>query len=256
MWTRHWGLARDPFSGMDSPYVPLPSHEEALARLIVSVEQRQRVTGLIAGPGMGKTTILRRAITEIRNSRRRALLLQAPSDSGLLLGRIADGLGLPSAVGSDRERLWRALGRALRARAIEGVHVVLVVDGWDTRPDRATMQDMMALLDADGPGSASHSLIRAGTVASDDSANGPEAWAPAIGLERLTRSELERYLGAKIGSAGCRERLFTPRAMSRLHSWSEGIPKAIDELASLSLAAGADQGLEVVTPEVVDGVAL
>jgi hypothetical protein len=43
--------------------------------------------------------------------------------------------------------------------------------------------------------------------------------------------------------------------LTRLHSWSDGVPRALEQLAALSMIAGAVQGLEVVTPDVVDGVA-
>jgi type II secretory pathway predicted ATPase ExeA len=78
----------------------------------------------------------------------------------------------------------------------------------------------------------------------------------AIGLERITRSEAETYVEAKLSAAGCAEHIFTPRALTRLHCWSEGVPRGIDQLATLSLMAGALNGLEVVSPDVVDGVAL
>ena len=38
MWLRHWSIDRDPFEGPESPYVPLPSHEEAIARLVHVIE--------------------------------------------------------------------------------------------------------------------------------------------------------------------------------------------------------------------------
>ena len=31
VWMPHWGLSRDPFAETDSPYVSLPSHDEAVA---------------------------------------------------------------------------------------------------------------------------------------------------------------------------------------------------------------------------------
>ena len=254
MWLRHWGLAHDPFGATPAPYVPLPSHDEALARLVFSIERQRRLITFFAGAGLGKTTVVRRAIDETRNPRRRFVLVTAPSGGHDLLGLLADGLGFPSAVGSDRERVWRTLSRALRAAAIEGRQVIFVVDGWDRDADSASMRDLMALLDLAGPNRPSPSLVRVGRV--DDESEGDDPWTLAIGLERLTRSESQTYLEARLSSAGCRDRILTPRAMTRLHSWSEGVPRALDQLAGFSLIAGATQGLEVVTADVVDGVAL
>src|SRR5579883_2444311 len=66
VWQRHWGLSRDPFGVIDAPYVPLASHEDALGRLVYSIEQGQRFVTLVAGAGLGKTTVLRRAMDQVR----------------------------------------------------------------------------------------------------------------------------------------------------------------------------------------------
>ena len=101
---------------------------------------------------------------------------------------------------------------------------MFVIDGWDANPDAGTMQDLTALLDVGGPKGNPVSLLRVGrgTDVEDDGCD--ESRALAIGLERLTRSETQTYLDAKIAAGGCRDRVFTPRALTRLHSWAEGIP--------------------------------
>jgi type II secretory pathway predicted ATPase ExeA len=71
----------------------------------------------------------------------------------------------------------------------------------------------------------------------------------------LTRSEAECYLQAKLSGAGCSERIFTPRAITRLHGLSAGVPRGLERLAALSLMAGSLRGLEVVPAEVVDAIA-
>ena len=57
MWldTGDWLTIRS--SGRRSPYVPLPSHDEAMARLVFSIERQQRFVTLFAEAGLGKTTV-------------------------------------------------------------------------------------------------------------------------------------------------------------------------------------------------------
>ena len=228
MWIRHWGLADDPFAGADPPYLPLPSHDMAIARLAMAVERRQRMCAIVAGTGMGKSVVLRRAAEIFRNPRRRTVLVPSAAGGSLLLAQIADGLGLPMGSGSDRDPVWRLLARTLRARAIEGIHVVLLLDGCEGRTD----PDLLALLDAAGSRSAPHSLIAAG----DDDLDG---FDDVIRLGRLSRSEAETYLAGRLAAVGCRDRLFTPRAIGRLHAWSEGVPRALNRLAARAMAEGA-----------------
>ena len=83
----------------------------------------------------------------------------------------------------------------------------------------------------------------------------PGPWGLAIRLQPLTRSEAERFLTAKLAAAGRDEPAFTPRAITRLHALSAGVPRGLDRLASLALMAGAVRRLEMIPAEVVEGVA-
>jgi general secretion pathway protein A len=256
VWLRHWGLARDPFPEVDSRYISLPSHDEALARLVYSIDRAQRSITFVAEAGLGKSTVVRQALQATRSPRRRAVLIHPPSEGRQLLGALADALGLPFSTGSDREVVWRSLSRAIRATTLEGSHVVVALDGWDDQGDRRGARDLSALMGAGGPKAQLVSLIRVGRGPFNDGTDPSDCSILAIGLQRLTRSEAVTYVDAKLAAAGCRERIFTPRALTRLHSWSEGVPRGLDRLATFSLMAGAVQGLEAISPDVVDGVAL
>jgi hypothetical protein len=80
-------------------------------------------------------------------------------------------------------------------------------------------------------------------------------WELLIRLPALTRGDAEAYLSAKLALAGRRGLTFSARAITRLHAMSTGNPRTLDRLASLALMAGALRGLEIVTPDVVEGVA-
>ena len=46
-----------------------------------------------------------------------------------------------------------------------------------------------------------------------------------------------------------------PRALTRIHALSLGVPRGLEQLASLCLMGGAVRGLEVINPELVDAAA-
>jgi len=255
MWQHHWGLARDPFAGTESPYVSLPSHDEALARLVHAIEQVQRQVVFGADEGLGKTTVLRRAIVETRSPRRRFALIGSPSAGTPLLGLLAERLGQRVGREPSRHSAWRALARAIRAEALQGFQVVLAIDGWDDRLDPQVQQDLAALAHLGFDHETPLTVIRVVRTSGDPLAGPAEPWSLAIGLQRLTRSQVGSYLGAKLAAAGCTEEIFTPRAVTRLHGLSAGVPRGLEQLATLSLMAGAVRGLEVISADVVDGVA-
>ena len=49
-WIEHWGLSGDPFVECGGPYVPLPGHEEAVARLVDAIEAGHRLAVLAHRP--------------------------------------------------------------------------------------------------------------------------------------------------------------------------------------------------------------
>ena len=255
MWHQHWGLLRDPFDGHDPSYVPLPSHDEALFRLVYSIEQGKRDVVFYAEAGLGKTVVLRRALAQTRSPGRIMAMTHATSDGGPMLGILAERLGQPVRRQAGLHAKWQAVGRAFRVAALQGMQIVLALDDWADDCEARVLRDLHALAH-DGSGQrARFTVIRVGRPPLDGRFEEPDPWRLAIGLMRLTRSQVDDYLTTKFTSVGCSERIFTPRAVTRLHGLSRGVPRSIERLAALSLMAGAVRGLEVIMPDVVDGVA-
>jgi type II secretory pathway predicted ATPase ExeA len=255
VWRGHWGLTRDPFAGRDSPYVSLPAHDEALYRLVHSIEQAEPRVVLRAESGLGKTTVLHAAMAATRSPRRRFALIRTPVDRTQFLSLLAAQLGQPCGREPSLHASWNWAARALRVAVLEGFHVVLALDEGADRLDPGIPPDLEALGHLGCGDDVGLTVIRVVGTEAGLHPDPAEAWTLAIGLKRLTRSEVEVYLAAKLAAAGCGEPIFTPRALTRLHARSGGVPRGIERLATLSLMAAAQRGLEVIAPEVVDGVA-
>ncbi len=255
VWQQHWALARDPFDDHDPPYVPLPSHDEALFRLVYAIEQGRRDVIFLAEAGLGKTVVLRRALAETRSPGRRVAMFQATSDGSSTLGMLAQRLGQSVGRGAGVPATWQALGRAFRIAALQGLQIVVALDDWTHCCEARLVRDLHALAHNGSGRAACLTVIRVGCPPRDGRIEPPDPWRLVIGLMRLTRSQVDDYLTAKLALVGCSERIFTPRAVTRLHGLSRGVPRGVEQLAALSLMAGAVRGLEVITPDVVNGVA-
>ena len=255
MWYRHWGLSRHPFDDADSPYIPLPSHDEAMYRLVYSIEQGHRLVTFRSEAGLGKTAVLHRAIAETRNPRRRVVLVRPTSDNLPLPALIAERLGRCVAREANHDAMWREMVRALRIAWLQGFQVILAIDDWNEESASTTVRNLNVLAHNGFGQDGRLTIIRVGRTSSDARSEEDDRWSLAIALLRLTRTQVEHYLGAKLAAAGCPERIFTPRAVTRLHGLSGGIPRGLEQLAALSLMAGAVRGLEVIPPDVIDGVA-
>ena len=251
MWKTHWGLEKEPFAESDALYVSLPAHDEAVARLIHSIETQERRAFLTAGAGLGKSTVLRRAFAETQSPRRRFVLASCPRDGTVLFAHLAERFA--ERVGREPSRLasWRALERAIRLASIQGTHVILGIDDCQLA-DSDGRRDLEALTRMGSGQNTRLTVIQCGRRTRG---NRDDRWAVAIGLESLTRSEADAFLATKLAGAGCRQSPFTPRAVTRLHCLGAGVPRRLQQLATRCLMVGASRGLLVIRPELVDGLA-
>jgi type II secretory pathway predicted ATPase ExeA len=256
VWKRHWKLSRDPFLEAGAPFVSVAPHEEAVARLVDTIETGQRRAVVRAGAGLGKTSVLVRALAETRGPWRRAVLLSCPTEGPGLLAGLAEGLGRRVPAGASRGLSWKALDEAVRLCRWQRQRVILAIDDCQHLTDPAGLLDLERLVHLDPhPDSRLTVLLVFRTDEVEESRAMAFPWELLIRLPALTRGDAEVYLSAKLAAAGRAEPTFTPRAIQRIHFASAGNPRGLDRLASLALMAGALRGLEVVTPDVIEGVA-
>jgi len=249
-WIRYWDLTGEPFAP-SSPYVPLPSHQEAASRLVQAIETGERLAILKGKPGMGKSRLLRKILQEARGSNRRIALVCNPRSGAAMAAGLAAVLGRRPVGSIDPKAAWSTLERQLCIGSLEATAVVLAVDDVKLSADRNWLDSLMRLTSIP-PGRKTLLL-----TATDLPAEAPRclSWARCVVLKPLECREVAQYLQVKLAAVGGSGELFSGRAVTRLHFLSGGAPRGIDRLASLSLMAGAAERLEAISSEVVDNVA-
>lgn len=253
MWLSHWKLTRDPFATNAAPYVATPTHEEAVARVVHAIESCQRSAVVRADAGLGKSFLLNRALAETRGPSRRVAHASGPLDGASLFTALAESLGTRVSAGASRATAWRALAQAVRLERWQRSHVILVVDDVHLLTTSDDRSDLERLAHLESSPTARFTVVTAGRPP-DERLPVAAPWDLTIRLSPLTRTEAEQFVVAKLALAGRTEPTFTPRALTRLHAGAEGIPRGLDRLGSLALMAGAMRGLEIITPDVIDGV--
>ena len=249
-WKLHWGLDRAPFAE-HGRYISLPGHDEAALRLVHCAQAAGRSAFLTGDAGLGKSTVLRKVLAQVRGPRVRCVSLRCPRESTLLLAALAERLG--HRVGREPSPLecWRAIERSFRLASIQGTQVVIGIDDGENASGQV-LREIESLASVGAGLNMRLTIIRAGRPAQGRQVDPASRWSPAIGLESLTRSEAERYLIGKLADAGCNAPVFTPRAVTRLHCLTTGVPRGIDHLATACLIVAAARGLEAIPPDLVD----
>jgi MSHA biogenesis protein MshM len=252
----HWKLTRDPFAEVDPPFIPTPTHAEAVARLSHVIATAGRLAVVRGIAGVGKSRVLGEVARRSRGPTRRQARACRPIDGASLLATLAAGLGNPPGPAASRAQAWRALVDAARLCRLQGLAVVLAVDDAQDLVAPADRLDLERLVHVDPHPEARVTVLRAERTSGDgEPAPGEDLWGLAVRVIPLTRSEAARYVAAKLAAAGREAPVFTPHAITRLHALTGGVPRGLDRLAAVALAAGAGRGVEAITPEVVEGVA-
>ena len=253
MWRDYWKLSFDPFLGLNPRYVSTGTHDEVVARLVQTIESAQRLAILRGAEGLGKSMVLARMAAEVRRPGRRLAMVVRPADGLALSSNLAEGLGMRVPAGSSRAVAWKALTDAIRVCHWQKVHPILVVDDVGDLVSDDDRHDLARLVHVGTHPASPLTVVQA--VCETDQELPSSDWQLSVRLLPLLRSETDQYVAAKLAASGRNEPTFTPHALGRLHDLSAGRPRGIDRLASLALMAGAWRQLELVTPEVVDGVA-
>lgn len=256
MWLEHWGLERDPFGEIRSPYVPVPPHDQAVARLLAALDRGPAVLDFRGAPGSGKTSVVRKVIADGRRPRRRFAQAGALPDPHDLPRRLVDELARPRRETFSSRSAWSRLARELKLCALEGTQVVLVIDGGTECLEPALVRELIALVETGSRSGPPASLILSSRPAADEGPGGFDTWRPAVDLDRLSASHAEVYLTGKLASAGCHRTLFPRRAILRMHAWSRGNPGLLNRLSARGLEAAARRGMATVPAELVDEVAM
>jgi type II secretory pathway predicted ATPase ExeA len=251
MWLHYWSLSHNPFLAADPQFVETPIHLEAVSRLVHAIKSEEQTVAIVAPAGLGKTRVLARAFSEARSSSRRLVRLSAAATGNRLAAGLAERLGVRVAGAADAGTAWRLLREALLLCHWQRQAVVAAIDDVHLLWDQTARLELERLAHGGPCPETRLRLVVAGRPVDGGFDWDDRKWLE-VRLLALTRGEAAHYLQAKLASAGRTQVAFSPRAFTRLHALAEGVPRAVDRLASVALMAGANQGAQVITAELLE----
>ncbi len=242
---RFYGLRTAPFAPTPDPrYLFLSAaHRQALVTAQAGLAGRKGFVLLVGEVGTGKTLLVRHLLARLGPGVRTACVLNAALTFDELLEAILRDLGVPC-PGRRRLDMLRALDEVLLREAEAGRDVVVVVDeaqGLSTE----TLEQLRLLSNLETASSKLVQIVLVGQPELAEKLARPELRqlrqriTAAAALAPLGRRETAAYVAHRVAVAGgSAHRLFTGRALRRVHRESGGIPRVVNVICDRALARG------------------
>jgi len=260
MFLDYYNLREDPFGVTPDPrYLYLSaSHGEALASLSHGIGSRRGFMSLIAMPGMGKTTILFRLLSQLEGVARTVFLFQTFSTPAELLRALLRDLGVVVNDGADTGSMQEQLNSLLVAEARSGRRVVVVIDEAQNLQDSAL--ELLRMLS--NFETTSHKLIQIvlsgqpqlrQRLASPQLLQLKQRISIVARLDPLNAEETGLYMRHRLRVArfDFKTPLFAPKAEALIAKFSEGIPRNINNICFNALSLGFVMKQRSIREEVV-----
>jgi general secretion pathway protein A len=236
MYQAFFGLREKPFSLTPDPkFLYLnASYREALAALHYAIAERKGFAALVGEAGTGKTTLLRRLLSELPRDTRSVLVINPAVGFEDLLRFILTDLGRPPAPGTSKLEMLEALNAELLDTLARGGNVVVFIDEAQdlTIP---VLEELRLLSNLETAKEKIIQFVLAGQPELELMLARPEIRqlrqriAVNARLRALGRAEVQAYVAARIAAAGGDERgLFRPGALHRLWRFSQGVPRLVN----------------------------
>jgi general secretion pathway protein A len=247
LYLNFFGLREQPFGVTPDPRFLYLSeaHKEALASLYYGIEANRGFIGLIAQPGMGKTTMLFHLLETFRTSARIAFLFQTHCNSREFMRLLLAELGCEEDT-QDLVRMYDEFNTRLLKIAQEGNRLIVVVDeAQNLEPE--VLETLRLLSNFETAKAKLMHIILAGQPALARKLASPglsqlrQRVSIVQGLAPLSHGEVKNYVEHRLRIAGYRGTpIFTSQAYESIAVATEGIPRNINNFCfnALSLACG------------------
>lgn len=245
MYLKFFGLREEPFGVTPDPrflYMS-PAHREAMASLHYGIEANRGFLGLIAQPGMGKTTILFHLLEKYRTSARTAFIFQTQCNSREFMRLLLSELGYEGDT-QDFVKMHEEFNKRLLAEARAGRRFIVVIDEAQNL-EPSVLETVRLLSDFETTRAKLLHIILAGQPELADKLASPglaqlrQRISLVNRLEPLPLTEVREYAVHRLRIAGFAGELpFTPDALATIAEFTEGIPRNVNNFCfnALSLA--------------------
>ncbi|MCW9013490.1 MAG: AAA family ATPase [Gammaproteobacteria bacterium] len=260
MYESFYGLKEKPFTLLPDPeYLYLsPKHQRALTLLEYGMMNQAGFSVICGDTGAGKTTLIRRLLTELGDDTTVGLITNTHQSFGELLNWVLMAFGI-DADGKSKAQMHQMFISFLIEQYADSKHTVLIVDEAQNM-NAATLEELRMLSNINADKDQVLQVILAGQPALRETLRQPELmqFAQRIAvdyyLESLSEEETTAYIQHRLKIAGAENDIFTPDACRAIYKYSGGTPRLINLLCDTSLVYGFAEQTPQINKQLVDDV--
>jgi general secretion pathway protein A len=257
MYLKYFGFREQPFGVTPDPrFLYLSAaHKEALASLYYGIEAGRGFLGLIAKPGMGKTTLLFHLLEKFRSSARTAFIFQTQCTSREFMRFLLSELGYEGDT-QDFVRMHEEFNRRLLQEARAGNRFIVVIDEAQNL-EASVLETVRLLSDFETPRAKLLQIVLAGQPELADKLASPslsqlrQRVSIVNQIEPLPSWEIKNYVEHRLRIGGYEgPALFTEEALEQIGRVTEGIPRNVNNFCFNALSIACATRHKVVDLEV------
>jgi general secretion pathway protein A len=264
MYKQYFGLTRNPFEISPDPffYHPTPRHNEALANLHYGVGRRKGFIVITGEVGTGKTLLVRCLLSELRkNNIAFGYVFNPLLPVVEFFQYIMADFGLPYS-GRTKTEMLLDLNRFLIQRHARGLITALVVD--EAQALRTELLEEIRLLtNLETSQQKLLQIVLMGQPELEMVLDSPELRqlkqrvALRCQLQPLDGPQTHAYVLSRLDRAGApaEPAIFTEDALDKVHEYSRGIPRIINNLCENSMVNAFAHEQRSVTADMITEVA-
>ncbi len=266
MYCKFFGLDKPPFNNTPDPrfFFQTPQHEEALASLRYTAEQRKGFVLVTGEVGSGKTLLGRLVTHQLGRRARTATIASSALSPHELMATLCHELEVDLEPGDSKTQLIQKLQDYLLDKYGKDRLVTVLLDEAQNLPlDSFEELRMLGNFEADDAKLLQVMILAQPEILDvlhrPDMKQLQQRIIRTVHLSRLSLDETGGYVRHRLVVAGADESLkFTDDAIEAIHKHSGGLPRMINQLCDQALLTAYSQSSRTVrasvVQEVVDGL--